>query len=112
MHATEGTIPFRGFETWYRIVGDGEEPGKLPLLLLHGGPGAPHDYLEALERVAETGRRAIFYDQVGCGKSSRTNESMWTVETFVEEVGVVREALGLARMHLFGPSWGGMLAME
>ena len=110
--ATEGTIPFRGFETWYRIVGDGEEPGKLPLLCLHGGPGAPHDYLEPLEAVAGTGRRAIFYDQVGCGNSSRTNESLWNVETFVEEVGAVREALGLDRTHLFGSSWGGMLAME
>jgi proline-specific peptidase len=110
--ATEGTIPFHGLETWYRIVGDGEEPGKLPLLLLHGGPGAPHDYLESLEAVAGTGRRAIFYDQVGCGNSSRSDESLWNVETFVEEVGVVREALGLERTHLFGSSWGGMLAME
>lgn len=112
MRATEGTIPFRGYETWYRIVGDGEEPGKLPLLLLHGGPGAPHDYLEHLERVAETGRRVIFYDQVGCGRSSRTDESMWNVETFVDELGAVRNALGLDRTHLFGSSWGGMLAME
>jgi L-proline amide hydrolase len=112
MSATEGTIPFRGYETWYRIVGDGEAPGKLPLLCLHGGPGAPHDYLESLERVAETGRRAIFYDQVGCGNSSRTDESMWNVETFVEELGVVRDALGLTHTHLFGSSWGGMLAME
>jgi len=112
VRATEGTIPFRGFETWYRIVGDVEEPGKLPLLLLHGGPGAPHDYLESLERVADTGRRAIFYDQVGCGRSSRTNESMWNVETFVDELGAVRDALGLDRTHVFGSSWGGMLAME
>ncbi|HST26629.1 MAG TPA: proline iminopeptidase-family hydrolase [Gaiellaceae bacterium] len=112
MNATEGTIPYHGLETWYRIVGDGEEPGKLPLLCLHGGPGAPHDYLESLEAVAGTGRRAIFYDQIGCGNSSRTDQSMWNVETFVEEVGVVREALGLERTHLFGSSWGGMLAME
>ena len=112
MSATEGTIPFRGHETWYRIVGDGEAPGKLPLLCLHGGPGAGHDYLEPLERVAGTGRRAIFYDQVGGGKSSRTDESMWNVETFVEEVGVVRDALGLDHTHIFGSSWGGMLAME
>jgi proline-specific peptidase len=112
VNATEGTIPFRGLETWYRMVGVGEEPGKLPLLCLHGGPGAPHDYLESLEAVAETGRRAIFYDQLGCGNSSRSDESLWNVETFVDEVGVVREALGLERTHLFGSSWGGMLAME
>ncbi len=112
MRATEGTIPFRGLDTWYRVVGDGEEPGKLPLLCLHGGPGAPHDYLESLEAVADTGRRAIFYDQLGCGNSSRSDESLWNVETFVEEVGVVRDALGLDRTHVFGSSWGGMLAME
>ena len=112
MHASDGTIPFRGHETWYRIVGDGEGPDKLPLLCLHGGPGACHDYLEPLERVAETGRRAIFYDQVGCGNSSRTDESMWNVETFVEEVGAVRDALGLEQTHIFGSSWGGMLGME
>jgi proline-specific peptidase len=112
MNSREGTIPFRGHETWYRVVGDGEAPGKLPLLCLHGGPGACHDYLESLERVAETGRRAVFYDQLGCGKSSRSGESLWNVETFVEEVGAVREALGLDRTHLFGSSWGGMLAME
>jgi proline-specific peptidase len=112
VRATEGTIPFRGLETWYRIVGDDEDPGKLPLLCLHGGPGAPHDYLESLEAVAGTGRRAIFYDQVGCGNSSRSDVSLWNVETFVEEVGVVRDALGLERTHVFGSSWGGMLALE
>jgi proline-specific peptidase len=112
VRATEGTIPFRGLETWYRIVGDREAPGKLPLLCLHGGPGAPHDYLESLEAVAGTGRRAIFYDQVGCGNSSRSGKPLWNVETFIDEVGVVRGALGLDRTHIFGSSWGGMLAME
>ena len=112
MQASEGTIPFRGHETWYRIVGDAEEPGRLPLLCLHGGPGACHDYLESLERVAEIGRRVGFYDQLGCGKSSRTDESLWNVETFVDEVGAVCEALGLDETHVFGSSWGGMLAME
>src|SRR5207244_2731416 len=43
---TEGRIPYAGGETWYQVVGDGEQPGKLPLLCLHGGPGALHDYLE------------------------------------------------------------------
>jgi L-proline amide hydrolase len=109
----EGYVPFRGYRTWYRVVGEAEEPGKLPLLCLHGGPGGTHDYLEPLEGMAETGRRAIFYDQLGCGKSDLPDDSsLWTVELFVEEVGVVREALGLDRVHVFGSSWGGMLAME
>jgi proline-specific peptidase len=110
---TEGRIPFRGGETWYQVVGDGEEPGKLPLLGLHGGPGALHDYLEPLGALAETGRRVIFYDQLGCGKSwLEADPSKWTVELYVDEVGAVRDALGLDDIHLFGSSWGGMLAME
>jgi proline-specific peptidase len=110
---TEGRIPYAFGETWYRIVGDGEGPGKLPLVCLHGGPGALHDYLEPLGGLAETGRRVIFYDQIGCGRSWREAEpSTWTVELFVEVVGAVRAALGLDRIHLFGSSWGGMLAME
>jgi L-proline amide hydrolase len=109
----EGRLPFRAYEIWYRVVGDGEEAGKLPVLLLHGGPGGTHDYLESLEAVAETGRRAIFYDQLGCGRSDLPEDpSLYTVELFVEEVGVVRRELGLERIHLFGSSWGGMLAME
>src|ERR1051326_6984845 len=113
LNRTEGYVSFRGYKTWYRIVGDGELEGKLPVLCLHGGPGATHDYLESLEGMAETGRRAIFYDQIGCGKSDLPDDtSLWTVETFVEELGVVREHLGLGRLHIFGNSWGGMLAME
>jgi len=110
---TEGRIAFGGGQTWYEVVGDGEEPGKLALLCLHGGPGAPHDYLEPLGALADTGRRVVFYDQIGCGKSwLEADPSKWTVELFVEEVGAVRDALGLDRLHLFGSSWGGMLAME
>ncbi len=110
----EGTIPFKGYETWYRVIGEQEEPGKFPLLCLHGGPGAAHDYLESLEAMADTGRRVIFYDQLGCSRSSipESRPEMWTVELFVEEVDAVRQALGLDEIHLLGQSWGGMLAME
>jgi L-proline amide hydrolase len=111
--ATEGRIPYAGGETWYRIVGDGEQPGKLPLVCLHGGPGALHDYLEPLAELAATGRRVVFYDQIGCGRSwVEKPADFWTVDLFVREVQVVRDALALDRVHLFGSSWGGMLAME
>lgn len=111
---TEGTIPFKGYQTWYRIVGEKEAPGKLPLLLLHGGPGACHDYLESLDAMADTGRRVIYYDQLGCGNShiDESKPEMWTVELYVQEVNAIRDALGLDRIHLLGQSWGGMLAME
>jgi L-proline amide hydrolase len=110
---SEGHIPFRGDRTWYRIVGEGEEPGKLPLLTLHGGPGACHDYLEPMEALAATGRRVIFYDQLGCGNSATApNPARWTVPLYVAEVDAVRDALGLDAIHLLGQSWGGMLGME
>ena len=109
----EGFVSFRGYKVWYRIVGDREAPGKLPLLCLHGGPGASHDYLEPLEAMAAIGRRVIFYDQLGAGNSDHPhNPSLWTVSLFVEELGVVRQALGLERLHILGQSWGGMLGME
>jgi L-proline amide hydrolase len=111
--STEGYLSFRGYKVWYRIAGDAEDEGKLPLLALHGGPGAAHDYLEPLEALAATGRRVIFYDQLGCGRSDQPHDPLlWTVDLFVEEVGVVRQALGLESVHLLGQSWGGMLGME
>jgi len=109
----EGFVSFRGYKVWYSIYGEREEPGKLPLLCLHGGPGAPHDYLEPLAAIAATGRRVVFYDQLGCGNSDHPHDpSLWTVRLFVEEVDVIRRALGLELVHLLGQSWGGMLAME
>jgi proline-specific peptidase len=108
----EGVVPFRGYNVWYRIVGNQEKPSKLPLLCLHGGPGAPHDYFEPLEATAATGRPVVFYDQLGCGNSDELpNPSMYTVDLYVEEIGVVRRALELERVHILGHSWGGQLAM-
>jgi proline-specific peptidase len=82
------------------------------LLLLHGGPGAGHDYLEPLAALAED-RPVIFYDQLGCGRSDRPSDpGLWQIGRFVREVDQVREALGLERIHLLGQSWGGWLAIE
>jgi proline-specific peptidase len=112
---SEGFVPFRGFRTWYRVVGDLDqpEPAKFPLLVLHGGPGGPSDYLEPLEELADAGRPIVFYDQLGCGNSDQPNDpSMWRVELFEEELATMRQELGLGHIHLLGHSWGGMLAME
>ncbi len=108
MRVEEGYLEVPGGQVWYRVVGE----GGIPLLCLHGGPGFTHYYLEPLEDLAE-GRRVIFYDQLGCGNSDRPSDlSLWSVERFVEELATVREALDLDRLHLFGSSWGGMLAMQ
>ena len=81
--------------------------------MLHGGPGSAHDALEGLGALAEHGRRVVFYDQLGSGESDRPDDpSLWTVETFLQQLQSVRDGLGLGRIHLFGSSWGGMLALE
>jgi proline-specific peptidase len=105
----EGHINVPGGRVWYKIIGDG--PG-IPLLLLHGGPGAGHDGFEPLEALADE-RPVVFYDQLGCGKSDIPgDESLWVIERFADEVGAVRNGLGLDRVHLLGHSWGGFLAIE
>ena len=92
MTATEGRLPFRGYDTWYRVVGETEQRGRMPLLALHGGPGGSHDPLEGLGALAEQGRRVVFYDQLGGGDSDKPDDpSLWTVETFLEQLRSVRE---------------------
>jgi proline iminopeptidase len=106
----EGYITVTGGRVWFRVLG--AESPKTPLLVLHGGPGATHDYLEPLATLADE-RPVVFYDQLGCGNSDRPDDpTLWTVERYVAEVGEVRDALGLSRVHLLGQSWGGGLAAE
>ena len=98
-----------GHEIWTKTVGDGS---GIPLLLLHGGPGAGHDYLEPLEALGSD-RPVIFYDQLGCGKSGKpVSRALWTIERFADEVQEVRDALGIQRSHILGQSWGGWLGIE
>jgi proline-specific peptidase len=109
----EGFVPFAGHRTWYRIAGEGEISGKLPLLCLHGGPGATWHHMAPYEELAE-GRRVVCYDQLGCGNSAIEephDPAMWTLALYLEEIDAVRESLGLGRCHVIGHSWGGMLAM-
>ncbi len=106
---SEGFVEVTGGKVWYRIVGSGE---RTPLLLLNGGPGVSSVYLTPLEALADD-RPVIFYDQLGCGNSSDASDTaLWTIERFVGEIAQVREALGLNEVHLYGHSWGTMLATD
>ena len=105
-------IPVRGgkYKVWTKTMGK----GPIKVLLLHGGPGANHDYLEAFESfLPEAGIEMIYYDQLGCGNSDAPDDpSLWTLPGYVAEVEDVRRGLGLDRFVLYGHSWGGMLAIE
>jgi L-proline amide hydrolase len=86
-------------------------------MILHGGPGAAHDYLEPVAEMADAaGRPWVLYDQIGCGRSQHLPEApadFWSVELFRRELGALIEHLGIgARYHVLGQSWGGMLGME
>ncbi len=105
----EGYVPVPGGQVWYRIVGTGN---AIPLLTLHGGPGAGQDYLEPLEALAPD-RPVVFYDELGCGRSEQpADRSLWHMGRSVAEVSAVRQSLGLERVHVLGQSWGGWLALE
>ena len=86
------------------------------MLLLHGGPGATHEYLLAFDsHLPAAGVEFYYYDQLGSGWSDQPDDpSLWTIERFVDEVEQVRRALGLTSENfvLYGQSWGGVLAIE
>src|SRR3954463_13553974 len=115
----EGKVEFQigdeTAETWYRIEGD-LGGGPAPLVVLHGGPGATHDYLLSLTDLARDGRAVVFYDQAGNGRSTHyegRNGDFWTVDLFVRELHNLIDGLGIAdRHHILGQSWGGFLPQE
>jgi len=106
----EGYIPVTGGKVWYKIAGKNQT--GIPLLIVHGGPGVSHDYLEPLGVLGDE-RPVIFYDQLGCGKSDRpADKNLWTIAHFVEELHQVRQALELKKCYILGQSWGAALAVD
>lgn len=105
--------PHGRFEVWTRRIGSNP---RIRLLLLHGGPGATHEYFEPFDSyLPEAGIEFIYYDQLGSHRSSQPEiPELWDTARFVSEVEQVRQALGLDADNFFllGHSWGGILAME
>jgi proline iminopeptidase len=101
-----GFVDAHGVLIYYEVLGNGT-----PLVILHGGPGASHDYfLPYLLPLART-HRVVFIDERGSGKSEKLEDPAgYTVEAMVEDVEAVRQALDLGRIDLIGHSFGGVLA--
>jgi L-proline amide hydrolase len=115
VNVREGYAEFRGYMTWFRITGD-LKAKKPPVVILHGGPGAAHDYADSFKLLATSGRAVIHYDQLGCGHSTHLREKpkdFWTVQLFLDELDNLLKTLGIANSyHIVGQSWGGMLGAE
>jgi proline iminopeptidase len=106
----EGHVKVLGFKLRYRSFG---RPDKGTLLALHGGPGCMLDSLLPLADLVQFGYRVVLYDQIGCGKSDRPKSAKYYTQTrAVDEVEGIRKALRLGRVHLFGGSYGGALALD
>ena len=101
------------FNVWTKKVGDNP---TIKVLLLHGGPGATHEYFECFDSfLPKEGIEYYYYDQLGSAYSDNPNDSsLWEIDRFVEEVEAVRVALNLdaSNFYLLGHSWGGILATE
>ena len=115
MAQTIGQAPFRGHTTWYRITGD-LKAAKLPVVMLHGGPGAAHNYIDSYKLLSERGRAVVHYDQLGCGLSTHLPDApkdFWTPRLFLDELDNLTRHLGIAEAYqVVGQSWGGMLGAE
>jgi proline iminopeptidase len=102
----EGFIDAHGVLIYYMTVGRGA-----PLLIVHGGPGASHDYFLPYLLPLARHNRLIFIDERGSGKSEYLQDPKgYTVENMVEDVEAVRQGLALGRISLLGHSYGGVLA--
>ena len=102
-------------ELWYKLVRPMTLSSKqaLPLVVLHGGPGVPSDYLFPLDKLDY--RSVLFYDQLGCGRSDKPpfDDATYSVEASLADLnGIIRKVGITGRYHLLGQSWGGMLAFE
>jgi len=116
MAANERRIPFGPYETWARVTGD-LSAAKRPVIILHGGPGVAHNYVDAYKLLAKGGRAVIHYDQLGCGNSTLLPDKgadFWTPQLFVDELENLVDHFGLRGrgFHVLGQSWGGMLGAE
>lgn len=105
----EGYVNVIGGKVYYKMIGGGT---GTPLIVVHGGPGVPHQYLQSLEELAND-RPVIFYDQLGCGKSDRPQgDQLWIPRRFAREIGAIREQLGLTECYILADSWGAIPATE
>ncbi len=106
MSVRETSREVRGVSLYERRVGEGPE-----VVVLHGGPGAHHDYLLPGFDDLATARTLIYYDQRGGGRSPVPRDVPVGWQEQVADLDALREQWHLDRLTICGYSWGGLLAM-
>eukprot|EP00397_Hematodinium_sp_SG-2012_P015727 GEMP01016024.1.p1 GENE.GEMP01016024.1~~GEMP01016024.1.p1 ORF type:complete len:413 (+),score=80.72 GEMP01016024.1:21-1259(+) len=114
LHVEEGSMKVLNFTLFYWIYSGNDAThsadDRFPLITVHGGPGFTHNYLLPLKQLACRGRKVVFYDQVGCGRSDRPTKQhapwLYTKDYYVSELEKLIAHLGYANYHILGNSWG------
>jgi proline-specific peptidase len=119
--AKEAYAPFardgHEYQTFYKTWGDLTDKTKVPLVVIHGGPGLSHDYLLSLADLSTRGTPVVMYDQIGNARSSRVGDSQpasfWTIDLFIDELVNLLEHLKIQdAFDVYGHSWGAILTSE
>jgi len=95
-----------------RVTGNLESSNVL--IAVHGGPGMSSDYMASLEQLAGDKLAVVTYDQRGTGRSTSPSDdpANYSLQKYIEDLEAVRQAIGVEQVHLFGHSWGGVVAMR
>lgn len=115
MQPVEGFARFGSFETWYRVLGE-LSTKRPPLVVVHGGPGLTHDYVEEFAELADGERAVVLYDQIGNGRSTHLpgkGREFWAVSRFADEIADLVRHLKIEHRHVvLGQSFGAAIAAE
>jgi proline iminopeptidase len=104
----EGLLAVNGTSLYYHAIGKGE-----PVIIIHGGPVLDQSYMIDHFKELAKNHRLIFYDQRACGKSTaEVDTSSMTMKNLIDDIDQLRQKLGFEQVHIFGHSWGGMLAAK
>jgi proline iminopeptidase len=105
----ENYLEVEGGKIWYKVIGNGH---KMPIVMLHGGPGFTSYSLTPLFDLA-TDRQIIVYDQLGCGRSSGLQDtSLMNIDSQLKDLDALLEKLSINEFYLYGHSYGTCLAVE
>jgi proline iminopeptidase len=106
--ARQGLLSLDDARIFYEVVGEGD-----PVIVLHGGPGLDHAYLQPGLDALATRNTLVYFDQRGTGRSVAALDSTTiNLDKFVGDIDALRQTLGFERVSVLAHSWGALIALE